>query len=148
MLKFIIILLLWFISTIFFPYNISFYQSLNLPFFTPPTIVFGIVWPILYILISISIYKIYRDNHIQNIFSYNISLIINYLFNQLYSFVFFTLENVFLGFIFSLGTFISSLFLYYETKQLNKDATKYLIPYILWNLFATILSLTIYFMNF
>ena len=39
------------------------------------------------------------------------------------------------------------LFLYNETKKLNENASKFLISYILFSLFATILSLTIYFMN-
>lgn len=148
MIRFILILALWFLSGILFPFDSTFYQSLSKPFFTPPGIIFSIVWPILYLLITISINKIYKEYSIKEIPSYNRSLGINYLFNQLYSFVFFTLHSVFLGFCFSLGTLISALFLYDETKSLNKTASTYLIPYIIWCVFATILSLVIYFMNF
>lgn len=146
--KFIFILILWFLGGFLFPYNETFYTSLSKPFFTPPNIVFEIIWPIIYILISISIYKIYKKYYYKDIKSYNKTLLINYLFNQLYSFVFFVLNNVFLGFLFSMGTLISSLFLYDETKSLDEDASKYLSLYIIWNVFATILSLVIYFMNF
>ena len=61
--------------------------------------------------------------------------------------VFFGLKSNFLGFCSCLGTFISCLFLYLETGNLNKKSTKFLIPYVLLSLFATILSLTIYVMN-
>ena len=57
LLKFLLFLLPWFISGLFMG-NPSFYKTLNLPFFAPPTWIFPVVWPILYILIAISIYKI------------------------------------------------------------------------------------------
>lgn len=108
MIKFIFIFALWFLSSFLFPFNSNFFQNLSKPFFTPPGIVFSIIWPILYFLISISITKIYKEYSIKEIPSYNRSLGLNYFFNQFYSFVFFTLNSVFLGFCFSLGTFISS----------------------------------------
>ena len=42
---------------------------------------------------------------------------------------------------------ISSLFFYYESKELNKTSAKLLIPYIIWNIFATVLIISIFFMN-
>lgn len=144
---FILILIPWFLSGILFQSNSTFYQSLNLPKFAPPPIVFGIVWPILYILISYSIYLITKDYNLKEQKDYKIYLIINYISNQLFTFFFFKLENLFLGFVDSLFVLLSSLFLYYETKSLNHKSAKFLIPYIIWNIFATILILTIYFMN-
>lgn len=145
---FVLILIPWFISGLIFQSNSSFYQSLNLPFFAPPPIVFGIVWPILYVLISYSIYLIINEFKLKKQKDYLIYLIINYISNQLFTFFFFTLENLFLGFVDAIIVLLSSLFLYYETKSLNEKSSKFLIPYILWNIFATILSITIYFMNF
>ena len=145
--KFILYLLPWFLSSLV-PFNTKFYQNLDKPFFTPPGFIFAIVWPILYFLLALSINKVYKNYKISETKNYNISLIVNYLFNQMYPVVFFLFENIFLGFVFTLGTLISSIFLYDNTKNLNEDGTKYLIPYIIWNIFATILSLTIYFMNF
>ena len=57
-------------------------------------------------------------------------------------------KNIFLGFIDCIIIFITSLSLYDETKKLDEKASKYLLPYIFFSLFAVILSLTIYFMNF
>ena len=71
----------------------------------------------------------------------------NYIFNQLFTFFFFSLKNIFLGFVDIVLTFITSLFLYYETKEINEKASLFLIPYTLFTLFALILNLTIYFMN-
>ena len=145
--KFLLLLLPWFISTLLIK-DTSFYQNLNLPFFSPPAIIFIIVWPLLYLFITISTYKIYNNFKVSELKSYNISLIINYLFNQLFPISFFVLKSPFLGFVNTLLVLISSLLLYDETKKLNLKSSKWLIPYLIWNIFALILSLTVYFMNF
>ena len=145
--KFLLILILWFKGGIIFKSNNIFYKSLNKPSFAPQPILFGIIWPILYILIAISIYKIYQDYNYKKIGSYNKTLLINYFSNQVFSFLFFTIKSPFLALIDTIIVFITSLFLYYETKELNKNASKYLIPYILWNLFACILIISIFFLN-
>ena len=145
--KFILILLPWFISGILFRSDTIFYKSLNKPFFAPPSILFPIVWTILYFLIALSIYLIFKNNSYKDTPSYNKTLLINYFSNQIFSFLFFTLKSPFLALIDTFIVFISSLFLYYESKELNKTSAKLLIPYIIWNLFATILIVSIFFMN-
>ena len=82
-LKFLLIALPWFIGGFVFRSDTIFYKSLNKPFFAPPSIVFPIVWTILYILIAISIYLIYKDNNYKNIPQYNKTLLINYFSNQI-----------------------------------------------------------------
>ena len=136
-LKFVLLLLPWFISAIIFKVDTSFYKSLKLPFFAPPPIIFAIVWPILYILITISIIKTDKKD-----LNYYKSLIINYFSNQTYTFFFFTIKSPFIALIDTIIVLISSLFLY-----INSNKSKLLIPYIIWNIFATILSISIYLMN-
>jgi len=145
--SFILYLLPWFLSGLLFSSYTDYFETLNLPWFALPQSLYGIVWTILYILIAISIYKIYKNNKYQDIKGYNQSLISNYIFNQLYLFFMFFLENPFLGFVDSLAILITGLFLYYETKELDEGASKFLLPYIIFSLYASILSLTIYFMN-
>lgn len=144
---FIFLLLPWFLSNLF-PVDYSYYDTLKLPFFAPPNAFYGIAWTIVYILTTLSLYSIVTNYRWQDIpKSYLVTLLINYLFNQSYILVAFGLKNNFLGFISCLGTFISCLFLWVETKDLKEKSTKLLIPYVLLSLFATILSLTIYVMN-
>ena len=145
--KFLLIALPWFIGGLLFRSDTIFYKGLNKPVFAPPSIVFPIVWTILYILIAISIYLIYRDNSYTDTPSYNKALLINYFSNQIFSFLFFTIKSPFLALIDTVIVLISSLFLYYESKELNKTSAKLLIPYIIWNVFATILIVFIFFMN-
>ena len=142
---YIILLFPWFLSNLLFNGCLDYFDTLNLPFFALPKPLYGIVWTILYLLITYSVYKIYTESKPDK--SYNISLFVNYVFNQLYLGLFFCLQNPLLGFIDCLLIFISSLFLYIETKNLNNKADKFLIPYVIFNVYVTILSLTIYFMN-
>lgn len=145
--KFIIILLPWFLSSLI-PIDKEFYNSLTLPFFTPPQMAYGIIWSIIYICISISIYQILNTYKIKDIpKSYKYTLLLNYIANQSFQPLFFLLKSPFLGFVSCVLTFITSLFLYKETKDLKEKSAKYLIPYILFSLFATILSLSIYLLN-
>ena len=145
--KFLIILIPWFIGGLVFKSDTIFYKSLNKPFFAPPSIFFPIVWTTLYILIAISIYLILKNNKLKEIPTYTKTLIINYSSNQIFSFLFFTIKSPFLALIDTFIVLISSLFLYYESKELNKTSSKILIPYTVWNLFATILIIFIFFMN-
>ena len=145
--KFILILLPWFLSSLI-PIDKEFYNSLTLPFFTPPEMAYGIIWSIIYIGISISIYQILNTYKIKDIpKSYKYTLLLNYIANQSFQPLFFLLKSTFLGFVSCILTFITSLFLYKETKDVKEKSAKYLIPYILFSLFATILSLSIYLLN-
>ena len=141
--SYLLFLLPWFISSILFRVDKNYYLSLRLPFFAPSPVIFAIVWPILYILIAYSIYKTYKDRN--NI--YTISLIFNYIFNQLYTFFFFVLKNNFLGLIDSIIVLVTSIVLFIEIKKIDKNKSYFLIPYILWNIFAFILSTSIIILN-
>ena len=147
--KFLIFLgsFILFLVPSFFIRDYSFYETLNLPWFALPKQLFPIIWTTLYFLISISVSIIYSMYNFRYIKDYNKALISNYIFNELFTFVLFYFKNLFLSFIVALANLITSLFLYYETKELDKRASNFLIPYVLFNVFATILMLTIYFMN-
>lgn len=151
MLKKILIYILclapWFIINII-PLNYNYFNEIKTPFFTPPKLFYPIAWTIIYILISITTYSIITSYKFKEIpKSYKITLLINYLFNQSYTLVFFGLKNQFLGFISCLGTLLSTLFLYEETSLLETKKKYLLIPYILLSMFATVLSATIFLIN-
>lgn len=142
---FIGLLLPWFIGAIF-AIDTSFYKEIILPSFAPAPIIFGIVWPILYILIAFSSYLIFKE-YGKKEKEYNHILLINYVLNQLYPLLFFKFHSLFFSFVDTVALFLSTLFLYYESKSLNKTSSSLLLPYLAWSFFALILSVTIYFMN-
>lgn len=146
--SFIIFLFPWLISGILFPYNKEFYEALKIPSFALPGVVIGITWLVLYVLISISIYIISKKINILKNNDYLYILITNYLANQLFSFAFFYLMSPFLAFVMTAITFISSIFFFIETKEINKKASYFLIPYIIFSGYALVVSLSVYIMNF
>ena len=144
---FILCLFPWFLASLI-PVDYNYYKEIILPWFAPPTIFYSIAWTIVYILIAISMTQIIYSYKFKEIpLSYKITLVINYLFNQSYTLVFFGLKNNFLGFISCLGTFISCLFLINETYNLKEKTAKLLIPYSFLSIFAVVLSFTIYILN-
>ena len=147
-LLFVGILFLWLLSGLIFKYNKPFYESLNLPFFALPGSVISIIWFIIYILITISIFLIIKKENILKNNDYLYILLTNYLSNQLFMYFFFYLMSPFLGFAVTTITFLSSIFLYLETKKISKKASFFLMPYMIYGLYAFILMTTVYFMNF
>lgn len=137
----------WLLSGILFGRNFEFYDLIQKPFFALPKSWFFPVWIILYLFIAISIQKVWSNTRKEDRTSYTKTLLIHYGFNQLFLFCFFTLKNLFLGFLDVVITMITALFLYYETKELKKEAARYLLPYVFFLLYALILSLTLYFIN-
>ena len=111
------------------------YLSLNKSELNPPSYVFGIVWPILYVLMMISAYLAYKK--IYGIF------LIQLVFNAAWSWLFFRFQMPLISLIdiyllVALNLYISAL-MYRE----NKLAFILFIPYVLWISFASYLNLFI-----
>lgn len=145
---FIGILFLWLLSGLIFKVNNDYYSLLKLPFFTLNGKIISIIWFIIYILITISIFKIIKKINIFKNKDYLYILITNYLSNQLFMYFFFYLMSPFLGFIITIIISLSTIFLYLETKKISKKSSYYLIPYIIYTTYALVLMSTIYFINF
>lgn len=130
----------------FFINSTETYSNLEKPPFSPPSIVFPIVWTILYLLMGISSYLIWKSNHPERkkaLFFYWIQLLLNYLWPIL----FFTCQTYFFALIelfILLYALIQMIYLFF---QVNKVAGYLQIPYLLWLLFATYLNMGIVFLN-
>lgn len=120
-------------------------KELNQPPLTPPNILFPIVWTILYFLIGIS-YYLYK----KNTYTEKIEIIIYYtqlLVNALWSIIFFTLKLRFFSIIWILILVILIYTLITLFLQKYKPSAYLLIPYLIWCLFATYLTVGIYLLN-
>lgn len=126
--------------------NPSSFDNIIKPSFAPPKIIFPIVWVILYTLMGISSYLIYKsksNNKDEALFVYLISLILN----SLWSFFFFNLNAYLFAFIWLILILIFVIIFVIKFYKINKIAAYIQIPYIIWLLFAGILNLSIYFLN-
>lgn len=121
------------------------YGSLEKPFLSPPSILFPIVWTILYVLMGVS-YGILKSNHLEDKeidFIYYLQLI----FNALWSIVFFVFKWRLFAFLWILILDILVIQMIRLFYNKNKLSGLLQIPYLLWILFATYLNLAIYLLN-
>lgn len=147
-LLFIIILFFWLLSGLIFKYDPEFYSLLKLPSFTLSGKWISIIWFIIYILNTISIVIIVNKVKLLENRDYLYILLTNYFANQLFMYFFFYLMSPFLGFAITTIVMLSTIFLFIETKKISKTSSYFLIPYIIYGIYAFILMATVYFMNF
>ena len=147
-LLFIIILFFWLLSGLIFKYDAIFYSMLKLPGFALSGKWISIIWFLIYILNTISVVIIYNKVKILQNKDYLYILLTNYFANQLFMYFFFYLMSPFLGFAITTIVMLSAIFLFIETKKISKTSSYFLIPYIIYSIYAFILMATVYFMNF
>lgn len=124
------------------------YSQLTKPFFAPPSWIFGPVWSVLYIIIAISFcyagYLFFRKK-----FSFVVILpfILNLIFNVLFTPIQFGLKNLTLASVDILLVLITLVWAIIAIYPHKKWITYVNIPYLLWICFATVLQLSITFIN-
>ena len=113
----------------------AWYQNLSKSHLNPPGYVFGIVWPILYLLMSISAFRTFNET--KNLF------LIQLLFNAIWSWLFFAFQMPFIALL-NIWLLIY-LNIKLNLKMFNQDKLSgfLFIPYILWLFFASYLNLFI-----
>lgn len=145
---FIVVLAVFMIPGFLFGRNTEFYDQINKPVFAPPGILFAIVWPILYIIQSFFITKIYFSYKENMEFKKLLTLlVINAIINIMYMPIFFTFKSMFGGFVITLLVAVSIILIIMKAKDLKVKEWYLEIPYLLWSVFALVLSISIYLMN-
>ena len=142
---FVVFLLLYFLPALFFKSDQAYYNSLNKPFFAPPAFLFAIAWPILYALFSLYLALKIKDKTLsmEMIFYFVANYIISFFFNK----VFFVDKNLFLAFVVTFTSFITGTFIFISTFKFNKKDFLFILPYLLWTLYASVLMANIYLTN-
>ena len=145
---FLLGLFVYFLPSLLFRSDTKFYESLKGTFI--PNIVFIIVWTIIFIILSFINTYLFSNKESYNkkeFRTYFILMFINYVFIFLFPLGFFVLENLFLGYIFTLLTCVTAILLSMQVLLLNKKISLLYIPYILWTVFATVYSIMLYLKN-
>jgi len=126
----------------------NWYSALVKPSWSPPSWLFGPVWSFLYILIAISFGKVFLMGLKKEVaFIVVLPFILNLIFNFAFTPLQFGLKNNLLAAIdilLVLGTLIWSMVSIYPHVRW---ITYIQIPYVLWVSFATVLQLTITYLN-
>ena len=121
------------------------YNTLNKPFLSPPSMVFPIVWTIIYILMGIS----YGILDSKKMVDDNINLIYYFqlIVNALWSIFFFIFKWRFFSFLWIILLDILVISMIKQFYKKDKLAGWLQVPYIVWSLFASYLNLFIYILN-
>lgn len=125
----------------------TWYPDLNKPFWTPPKWLFGPVWTILYTLIAISGWLIYKaepsDRRTIALAFYGGQLFLNFI----WSFFFFSLMNPILGLIDIILLIMLIILTIISAWHVRQLASVLLIPYLIWVIYATTLNAGIWLLN-
>jgi benzodiazapine receptor len=126
----------------------TWYATLKKPTFTPPNSIFGPVWTILFVLMGISMYLIWKRGF-QNrdikiaLFIFGAQLVLNIL----WSFLFFGLRCPSCAFVEIIILWIAIGLTILSFSRISIPAGLLLIPYLLWVSFAAVLNFTIWNLN-
>jgi len=125
----------------------TWYETLHKSSLTPPGIVFAIVWSILYIMIAISGWSLWKNrNHPKAKLAfgfYSAQMILNWAWSPL----FFNFHLIAVSFYCIVFITLLTLITIILTKERFKLSSIMLIPYFIWLLFAIYLNGVIWMLN-
>jgi tryptophan-rich sensory protein len=120
------------------------YQSLQKPFFNPPSWLFGPVWTTLYVLIGVAGARIWqrapKSAAMQLWFA-------QMAFNLMWSPAFFGLQNPELALAVILGMLVTIIAFMVKARPIDRISTLLFIPYLAWVSFAGVLNLSLAWLN-
>jgi len=120
------------------------YSEIILPSFNPPSWVFAPVWTLLYILMSIAIWRVwinYFDQKILNIY------FVHLFFNGTWSVVFFGFHQIKLALLNLIIILFFVVILMKTYFKKNKLSLYLMLPYFFWSFYALILNFSIVLLN-
>ena len=128
--------------------NMNIFEKINMPPLSPPSVVFPIVWAVLYILMGISSAIIYKNGtdreEVQSALKvYALQLAVNFF----WSLIFFNMQAYLFAFIWLVLLWVLVIAMIVKFKKISPAAAWLQIPYLLWVTFAGYLSLIIYLLN-
>lgn len=127
------------------------YSQLIKPSWSPPSWLFGPVWTVLYAIIAVSFSTVFYKAFTKQIpWMAALPFALNLVFNLAFTPIQFGLRNNLLAaadILLVLGTLVWALIALWRASPDLRWAVYVNIPYLLWVLFATVLQLTITYLN-
>jgi translocator protein len=125
----------------------TFYNALIQPEWAPPAWLFGPVWTVLYLLMAVSAWLVWRSFGIQHARVALSLFVVQLAFNALWSWLFFVWHLGALSFYEIVLLWILILGTIFSFWRLNRTAGLLLLPYLAWVTFAAVLAFTLWQLN-
>jgi translocator protein len=126
----------------------TWYQSLEKPFFSPPNWIFGPAWTILYGLMGIAAFLVWRKGlHITEVRRALAWFCLQLALNGVWSWLFFGLRSPLLGLIDIVLLWFVILRTIHSFLKVSRSSGWLLLPYIAWVSFALLLNSFIWVLN-
>jgi len=122
------------------------YQTVQKPWFTPPAIVFPIVWTVLFILMGYGMARVWKARF-GNLPLSLITFFAQLLMNLFWNVWFFTQQWYLFAFIWLAGLLFLVIVMTVSFSRADLLAGKLQYPYCVWLSFAGVLNLAIYLLN-
>jgi translocator protein len=124
------------------------YAVANKPWFNPPNWIFAPVWSLLYILMGIALFLVWKSETGKIIKQTAITLFaVQMVLNFFWSFIFFKLQQPGWAFAEIILMWIMILFTILWFGKISSPAAWLLVPYICWVSFAAVLNYSIWKLN-
>jgi tryptophan-rich sensory protein len=120
------------------------YEDLAKPFFNPPSYLFGIVWPVLYLLVAIAGWRVFSSEGDMPGWGLWVSQM---LLNFSWSPVFFYWHQIFWAMWILIVVLVLSLSFMATNWHRDRIAAFCFVPYVAWLGFAFVLNFSIWIMN-
>lgn len=126
----------------------TWYQALIKPFFAPPSWIFGPVWTVLYLIIAGTfgyVAYLYVEKRIP--FIILLPFLLNIVFNLIFTPIQFWMRNLPLASVDILLVLVTLVWALVAIFPYARMVSYLNIPYLLWVMFASVLQLSITFLN-
>lgn len=129
--------------------NVDLYSEITKPPLAPPSVLFPIVWTVLYVLMGISAALVYgekgaKPDEVKSALTvYGINLFLNFF----WSIIFFNMRAFLFSFIWLVALWIVILVMIIKFYKIKPTAGILQIPYLLWVTFAGYLNLAVFLLN-
>lgn len=126
----------------------TWYVTLTKTSFNPPGVVFAPVWTILYVLMGVSLFLVWRRGTADPRVRLGMGLFaVQLVLNTLWSVAFFGAKSPLAGAVVIVALWAVILANLVVFARISRWAGALLVPYILWVTFASVLNFSIYFLN-
>ena len=128
--------------------NLSWYETLDKPWFTPPNWAFPVAWTLLFAMMAISLFMAWRVLGLRlRLHRALLAFAVQLALNIAWSWGFFASRDPGLGVVVILALLVAIAWTIREFSMLSRGAALLLVPYLVWVGYAALLNTSIWWLN-